>query len=506
MKKFVREIVFAPRTFAICYLPFLAVNMVQVINPMLFTRVFLAFFAVWGGIIAVKSFFTGKKIWLEKCFPALFAFLAVCLLTELINFRYGGVRKLGELCFLGICIAILFTQHRSGVTDYVRTVKWVSAILGGVISVMMLVSLWMFVNMYSVEVVTRSGITITIGFYQNRLYGVFSSPNVGGMFALILLWCGLAALYLRRDNKKAYPVWVLVSVIEVLLAAGYIGVALSRGTYLMGAAMIVAIFVLRPATAFEAKKSLWMQYGIRVVSAGLALVLSVGLIMAANSVMVGLMARQFENKYGKPDTSTTEPSGTGNPSDSKEEDDAYDILQDALQGLGGRVENDLEHVDVTNKRMDIWKNHLELVSNPRNLFLGINNPVTYYEKNVENGVTFTNQQKIFIEWAAGNLHNGYLQILINCGIVAFLLMMGFLVLCAVKSFGFFFRSVAERKACSRERYTLFALCMPMVVCILVNNVVETNFVLMGANFFQAMFWFVAGACVLCVSKGQEEKQ
>jgi hypothetical protein len=44
----------------------------------------------------------------------------------------------------------------------------------------------------------------------------------------------------------------------------------------------------------------------------------------------------------------------------------------------------------------------------------------------------------------------------------------------------------------------------MVLCILGNNFVETNFVLMGANFFQALFWVLAGAAVLSAGAKQEE--
>ena len=55
-----------------------------------------------------------------------------------------------------------------------------------------------------------------------------------------------------------------------------------------------------------------------------------------------------------------------------------------------------------------------------------------------------------------------------------------------------------------EKYKLFSLAMPMVVNILVNNVTETNMVLMGANFFQAVFWFAAGLTVFCITKKTKE--
>ena len=40
-----------------------------------------------------------------------------------------------------------------------------------------------------------------VGFAENRLYGVFSSPNVGGMYALVLIWCALINIfYLKKST------------------------------------------------------------------------------------------------------------------------------------------------------------------------------------------------------------------------------------------------------------------------------------------------------------------
>jgi hypothetical protein len=84
-------------------------------------------------------------------------------------------------------------------------------------------------------------------------------------------------------------------------------------------------------------------------------------------------------------------------------------------------------------------------------------------------------------------------------------MLLFIALCFVRCFRYFCRAL-RHGGCADERYVVFALSLPMVLCILGNNIVETNFVLMGANFFQAVFWFVAGICVLCVTQARKEKE
>ena len=139
----------------------------------------------------------------------------------------------------------------------------------------------------------------------------------------------------------------------------------------------------------------------------------------------------------------------------------------------------------------------------KNLLSGVNDPYQWYQQMTANGVSFSAHQKRFIEWAGGNMHNGFLQILVNCGIFALLAMLLFLALCFIRCARCFIVCV-HRKRSTGERYTVFALTLPMVLCILGNNIVETNFVLMGANFFQALFWFLAGATVFCAGTKQEE--
>lgn len=282
MKKFVDQVL-NPQWFALCYLPFLAINMMQPVNPMMFTRVLLAFFAVWGVAVAAKCYFTSKQIWVRKYLPILLCFLAICLATEVLNFQYGGVRIIGEWCFFAICILLLYTQNNSDMEGYSKLLKKVTAILGVVISVMMIISLWMFVTMYSQQITTRSGVVVTIGFKENRLFGVFSSPNVGGLFALISIWCSIFSLYLRKDQKKTYPVWVAVSVVQILLAVGFISAALSYGTYLMGFAFLAVFCLLRPAFRVEQKLRVWQRYTVRIVSVAVAVILCAGIISASHS-------------------------------------------------------------------------------------------------------------------------------------------------------------------------------------------------------------------------------
>lgn len=498
-KQFISKIL-EPQLFVLCYLPFLAINMVQIINPMAVTRVFLAVFALWGLASGIHSYLSGKDVWTGKLMPVLLVFLAICLATELLNYSYGGIRALGEFCYFALCIVVVYRQHKVGVGEYSVLLRRLSAVLGVLISAMMAVSLWMFVNMVSIEIVRRTGETVMIGFYLNRLFGLFSSPNVGGLFALILIWCSIVTLYLRRGGKH-YRVWITVSVIQMILAAGYLSVALSRGANIVGVGFVIVFMLLRPASAWELKRNAWQQLALRAVSAALALVISVTAVSVMNKMLLGGMKWTFSQKYGV-DFDEVETMDPNDPSLSENARKALEILRSAMLGFDGRVEAGRDDIDITNKRMDIWKAHLSIMTG-KNLFSGVNDPYLWYQQMTAQGVTFTEHQKFFIEWAGGNMHNGFLQILVNCGVFALVSMLLFIVLCFIRCIRYYFVSV-HKKCCAGDRYAVFALSMPMVLCILGNNIVETNFVLMGANFFQALFWFLAGSAVLCTPAKQEE--
>lgn len=514
MKKFVDHVL-NPQWFALCYLPFLAINMMQPINPMMFTRVLLALFAVWGVAVAAKCYFTSKQIWVKKYLPILLCFLAVCLATEVLNFQYGGVRVIGEWCFFAICILLLYTQNTSDMEGYSKLLKRVSAVLGFAISAMMLISLWMFVNMVSVQITARSGNVLTIGFTNNRLYGVYSSPNVGGLFATILIWCSIITLYLRKDKKKTYPIWVVIAAIQIFMAVGYISVALSYGTFLLGFAFVTVFLLLRPGFRFEEKLRVWQRYAVRIVSVVVALVLCAGVISFTNVTLVKMMQTQYQKNlqaWQEYMASAESTQWTGEETTDATVDENSEwanaqeaILENAKKGFDGRVEAQTENRDISNKRFDIWKNHLEIMRG-KNVLTGVNDPLIYFQKNSAQGMEFTHQQLIYIEWAKGNMHNGFLQIFVNCGIVALALMLVYLLICFVKCLGMFTWGIKHNIQRDNLQYTLFALTAPMVVCILVDNLVETNFVLMGANFFQAIFWFAAGICVFCVTQKREEKE
>lgn len=490
MKKFRNAVdtVLKPQVFAVFYLVWLCINMIAVINPLPFTRIFLAFFAVWAFAVCVKQyFFSGIAPYKNKYMPILLAFLITAFLAEVIRFQYTGVKMLVQFCFFALTILVLYSEYKSDAVEYQKIMLQAAKGIGFIISITMLVSIIMFITLYSDTTILRNGAELHFGFYENRLVGVFTSPNVGGSFAMICIWCSLLVFELHK-NEKTKIFWRVLASIQIFLAAAYIPLALSRGTYITFYVFLICYMLLHSTFKREESMTKGKQIAFRILCTVVVCLVTAGVFSVLHTASTKLMTVHYNAQM---EAHADDPQKA-------------EIYENAQLGFDGRVEANREDIDISNKRFDIWETHVSLLKG-KNWIFGIGNPVTYYEKTIANGGEFTEHQKFFIDWASGNMHNGYLQILVNCGIVPFLLMLAFLILCVIKCIQYVVglgKGTIDPKS---PASVVFSLALPMVVAFVVNNVMETNFVLMGANFFQAIFWFCAGACVLAIKETNASK-
>ncbi len=520
MKKIVDKVL-SPQAFAIGYLPWLAIYMVTLVNVLDITRVVLGIYAVWAFAICVRTyFFSGKSAWTHKGMAVLLFFLAACLFTQVLQFSYGGFDMIAKLCYFALCLLVLYAQHGVDLDGYFRMLRVLVVVLGIVIGLQMLVSDWMFLEMFSATVTMRSGVTARVGFADNRLFGVFTSPNVGGLFALILIWCSVLLIYWSKDMRAKWVLRIMAAV-QIAAALMYISVALSRGTYVSGAVFVASWMLLRMPGVKEKTLAVWKQTAIRVVSAVAALVVCVPVMGTINEVSCALLEWNYERKTAAVETEPATPAAiavvntplrlsadvasvsfsVGNRAAGSVVEDsiAQQIINNAHLGLDDRLDADKE--DISNNRFTIWRVHLSLLHG-KHYVIGINFPPAFLKASQAAGIEFTSEQIGFVEYAGGNIHNGYLQMLIYGGLLVLVPMMVFLLWCAFRAVRYFGGALFTRRfAMDTRAYALFSVTLPMVLTILSNNIFETNFVLMGASFIQAFFWLTAGACVQSIHEG-----
>lgn len=473
------DIISSPFLFTVVTMLYLPINMIAVVNVLQITRYILALLCVWGAFVLARVYlFSGKKPYTKQGL-ALIAFLAVCLITEVINYKYGGFSQLEKLYFTALGLLILFTQFGISEKERRNELYVISHVVPVITTVAFIVSIVMYLTIFVRELEVRSGAIIHVGFAENRLIGVFTSSNVGGTYAIFSIVLCVIAYILRKKEDKLTTAFKVIYGIQVAISIIFISLTLSKGTYVNLFFLIAVVGIMLPAKKFN-----FLLIVKRAVCIALTCTTLFAATLGIQKAMAWGMVRINIGSIGD---------YTG--------DSAYDeIIRRAQLGWDGRVEADRTDIDFANKRVEIWTGTLHMLKG-KNLFTGVNNSVSYLDAN-EAALNLNEQDTYFIHWSDSNTHNGYLQVLMQSGIFALLIILGFLIFKILELFIGLIKQLGKPESSADNKYetVLCVILFALPLMILENNAYESNFVLMGTNYFQAMFWYTLGLCGYVLDK------
>lgn len=457
------------RVFKTAYMAFLLVNIIPMVNHFRYTDLILLVFVVWGvGLLAADLIRHRLDSFRRRAFVPLLVFYALCGISLLLNPQNALLNSLMRLGIFFLCGAVLYiTAHR----DAAALRREAVAVATGytlVTGLMAVVSVGMYLLQVQYSFTGPLGENIRIGVWENRLFGLFTSGNVGGSVMAIglLLSLGLLGYYYKTGALSAAR--AALPVTAALFQVWHISLTLSRGTtvsLLAAAVVFAALFTFgdrRPAG------ELLRRLGCLVV----AVAVFAGLTFALRRISLATVELLA-------DSGLVESDVTG-----------FDRIEYGDEGEGG---------DISNKRFSIWKASLRLLGDK--WLTGTGRNYYEYQRIKDTAGWLTEEDHTYLTWSRGNTHNGYLQILVDSGALALAAYLVFLVWCLVKTV----RAYAQADRWSRR---VLALCLAVLTYVLVNNLFETNMVLMSTNPIQAIFWFVAGVDISvcnCVERRKEEK-
>ncbi len=458
------------RVFKTAYIAFLLVNIIPMVNHFRYTDLVLLVFVVWGvGLLVVDLIRHRLDSFRRRAFVPLLVFYVLCGVSLLLNPQNALLNSLMRLGIFFLCGAVLYiTGDRDAATlrrEAVAVATWYTVVTG----LMAVVSVGMYLLQFQYSFTGPLGENIRIGVWENRLFGLFTSGNVGGSIMAIglLLSLGLLGYYYKAGTLSAAR--AVAPILAALFQVWHISLTLSRGTTVSLMAAAVVFFAL-------------FTFGDR--HSGKELAKRLVCFTAAVAVFAGLT---FGLRRASLATVTMlEDSG---------------LIDSDVTGFD-RIEygdGDEAGSDISNKRFSIWKASVHLLGDKWLTGTGRN----YYEyQRIKDTATWlTEEDHTYLTWSRGNTHNGYLQILVDSGALALVAYLTFLVWCLVKNI----RAYARAGRWGRR---VLALCLAVVAYVLVNNLFETNMVLMSTNPIQAIFWFAAGVDIsICnyVERRKEEK-
>lgn len=369
----------------------------------------------------------------------LLLFLVSYLIAILVNRNYGIGSDFANLIILSIAIFAIYLPEISENKDQIKKeLELISKIFIGLMNVSVVVSLIMLIVGYG-DTWQFEDYILQIGIVENRLWGVFTVPNLAAIYAVVSI--GLCLYFWENARKRIY--YIITIGLDVL----YLVFADSRtGTVCLFVLIVFVSFMLLMRTDKIAK----IKNGI--VRIGTCIVIS--LVMAGIFAMI---PTQIQKVYNYAVINIDEE--IGDTEDNKVIKREYDLSQ-----------------DVSNKRLTIWKSGLEVFESKPLTGVGFHHLKAYAKKEVPDTYLATNSGNF------SHMHNEILNVLVSQGILGIIP----IILFAITSIVSIFRKYLETDKREYKEYTFLIGCLATICAGIMFN----EGVLYHYTPNAAMFWMI----------------
>ena len=403
------------------FLP-VAMKETQFVNSLIFSIV-----AVFGGSIVCLDIFTKRIFLKQKNIIWLILFWFACLISSIINIRYGFIGNVRNLVWLCISFFLLYPidQERSS-SEIKKEIKYVSNFLIVVWFIACCISFFMFLMQIGFYVDIFPDSFARMGFIECRLFGVFEDPNYAAVVAVIVI---IFSVFNIKTNSKIflkifYAINILINFFYIVLS----GSRTAEVSAFVSAAFIV-YFILLKKLEFKKLDYLLKQFISIFISlfCSAALIFSMSLTREFLSYLPDFINSPFET------TSISEPR-TKKHIDTNRED----------------VNNS---ADISNCRFKIWLSALELFKSKPIFGTSPRNMRAYAKAKFPSG---------FIAQRSYAVHNAYLDVLTSTGIIGAFMLIVFFVKYLIYIFRFLLLNTQNKN------YYMVLFCFSIVVTVAVS--------------------------------------
>lgn len=355
--------------------------------------------AIAGALILAVDFFMTFFVFKSKENILLFLFLAVCLISSILNMQYGITSNLKTIVWSAIQFFLLFSivnvKDENEIETTMNAVMKVTALVWFVGVVVSLIQFFFLIG----YVAPFDDFPRRQGFVESRLFGVFTDPNFAAVTSLmVVLFCWFL---LKTCKKKALRVYYYANIVIQLL---YVVLSGSR-TAMYGGAMLAFIFGFlntRNKTIEKTKGKVFPKAalgGIIAVALSAVLIFAVQRTMPKTVELVNLLSAsvQTEEEY--------------NSKKALREQRLKDAEQLTLE------RPDVTDENISNNRFAIWSNYLKVSADHRLFGLSPRNLMSFLKANYPDSY--------LIKRGYDETHNGWLAIFVCTGIAGTAVMAAF---------------------------------------------------------------------------------
>lgn len=347
---------------------------------------------VWGIYFLWKHFTTPHRIRKVRYHWILILFLLSGLVTAFLNYKNNLGQNLYMIYHAGICFFLLYGVHAANTKEKQKFEMYkifrILTILINIVAFIGLLFLFVFVRL--------DAFGYTVGLFDNRYTGFYTHPNIAAFTSVIGI-IGSHMLYSKiyiPSEKHSLPKWFCLTGITLNLLT--IWLADSNASFVYVCLYFFFYYIFSNGMKKQ-KKTFTLSTLCRLVSVFAIVVLSCyGLRIASQNIVRNILGT-IHTITPVESTELTDPSFV------------FPVITEEIE-IGRR-----DQADLSSGRLDSYGKALLLLQFKPLFGMGKANIIPY-------GNTYLYEGFLFFD-----LHNGYLTILLSCGMIGFYLFATFLI-------------------------------------------------------------------------------
>ncbi len=436
--------------------------------------------AVWGIVVIAYDFFTARRMSRGGGCSWLLLFLVANAVSVLLNRDHALYTGAVGLLINGVLLLVVYfacvaDDPRERVERFLYHFNQPLIVLSTAASA---ISLGMYITHVSFTI-QSDNVIFRQGVWENRLFGVFTSPNTGAMFTIIAVVAVLVNSLIKRGSMLR---WGKLGTACIVLGAAYFSVTLSRGGWLSLGGLLVSIILFCLVPSLRSREEKQKRWKLIVLPVLLAVTVVGGILLLRQVVFHTPDAVNIVGRVLGAETDLIQKKPGRKPSE--------------------RIEDETL---LTSARVYIWRGALAVWKQVP-LFGLADADVVRQGASITDRITLEGvpaREVEELEHARGNLHNVYFEVLLCGGLVGFLLMLAW-ALHVVRNYITCLAGTYSRRKTNGDDL-LIGLLFSLVTALVLHGLVEANLLFSGRNVYAAVFWLYAGTGLALAEKRMREQ-
>lgn len=434
----------------------------------------------WGILILIKDFFTERIMFKMPYWYILLALGASYLISVVLNYPYNFMDSVYNWIYL---VTTLFLFYP---VDYKQKDKMIEKnyslfidVFVNIVCVLSFISVLLFIFDIAYTVPTGTeGIIARQGFTESRLFGLYTSPNVGALFGFISIVLSVVNNILKRGHWKSFSwIYIVNFVVQYLF---YI-LASSRGTQLTANVFFIILFALLLLQAVLSKKEVMKKlknFSIYLLLTFLALNVVSIVIESGLSYIPSTVSNiiDIEETFMSDDSSSETP----------EKNDKKNGFK--LEKVD--IKHSEEGAEVSSGRLSIWAAGLTAMK--QSPLFGLADADLYRNgettKQIDESL-LSDLDKSELKRAHGNMHNTYVAVLVKSGVVGFIILGTFIVFILKDNVIYVF-NIKDKM--NEPLNQVFLILFSLILALLFEDLVENHLIFNNRDVTGLIFWYTLG--------------